>query len=234
MNKPDIESLRNQLHMLERAVRAVRANLEVLSVGTPATSAQAPGVIDCPLTALLNRPPSIDRRSVAPYDAFVPGACVAFPPRSDVITMMAEARGFTAPNVGTDAGSSCLMLRLQRKASPGPAWATLETEIAPAMIAPLSSLQVRIILSFQSRHWRPLGSYRVFLRLFFEKEHKDYYPKTFPALEVPIEGTYRITEEEFAVLPRLGVREARIIIGLPMLDEADYMAILSFFEVAGS
>ena len=234
MEKAGIESLRNQLHMLERAVRAVRANLEALTLIPEDTATLKATLLDCPLSALLGRPQLIDRRAVAPYEAITEGVCMAFPPRSDVVSVHVESRSFAADEARKNAGSSCLLLRVQRKGSGTPAWATLEADVHPSQLLACASLQARIILSFQSRGWRPLGSYRMFLRLFFEKEFKDYMPKSIPALDVPIEAAYRIGKEEFATLPRTGVHSARLIIGLPMAEDADYLAALSFFEVQGN
>ena len=53
------------------------------------------------------------------------------------------------------------------------------------------------------------------------------------ALDVPIEAAYRIGPEDYATLPRVGVQSARLIIGLPMVEDADYVAALSFFEAHG-
>ncbi|MFM7785266.1 MAG: hypothetical protein ACKPE6_11590 [Gammaproteobacteria bacterium] len=234
MKTPDIESLRNQLHMLERAVRAVRANLEALTLTPTEPEGSTQSLIDCALGNLLTRPLVIDRRTVGPYESITEGVCVAFPPRSDVVGVTVESRSFSAEEAGKGAGSSCLLLRVQRKGAGTPAWATLEADIDAPTLTTLSRIQARMILSFQSRGWRPLGSYRVLLRLFFDKEYKDYFPRTIPALDVPIEASYRIGPEDYAMLPRVGVQSARLIIGLPMVEDADYVAALSFFEVHGN
>lgn len=234
MEKTDIESLRNQLHMLERGVRAVRANLEARVISAVEPQQGTHRSVDCALGALLTRPLVIDRRVVGPYESITDGVCVAFPPRSDVVGVSIESRSFSAEEAGKGAGSSCLLLRVQRKGAGTPAWATLEADLDTPTLMGLARLQARMILSFQSRGWRPLGAYRVFLRLFFEKEFKDYFPRTIPALDVPIEATYRISVEDYATLPRIGVQSARLIIGLPMVEDADYVAALSFFEVHGN
>lgn len=236
MDKLKLESLRNQFYMLERTVRAMRVNLEEMALQAPGESGsgQARRLVPCPLSELLGRAYRFPRRAVVPYENIFEGVTVAFPPKSDTVSMGVESRGFAVDSSLEEPGSSCLILRVNRSANAGPAWATLETELALDDITSLSSMELRLILSFQNRGWRTLGAYRVFLRLFHGDEFKDYCPRSFPALDVPIEASYRIDAEEMATLPRLGVRGARLIVGLPMSDEADYTALLSHFELSGT
>lgn len=231
MDKTHYEAIRNQVYMLERAARAVRAQFEqlLLDADASATGRFPQPALDCPLTALLNGVRPISRRQYPPYEGIVEGVHVAYPATANTLELAAEVRSFQV-EPGPGSGGSCLLLHVRRLPGAGSAWATLETQLDAGALLALDALALRLILGFQSRAWPPLGSYRVFLRIFTEKGFQDFGARSFPALNVPIELTYAIPAEEFAAIPRAGVTGARIVIGLPLPEEADYTALLSHFE----
>ncbi|MCG5500823.1 hypothetical protein [Ectothiorhodospira lacustris] len=236
MKQEQHEKIINQLYRLERCMRSLRAEMESF-MEEPDTSRKPGGLtrIETPLTTLLHSATALPRRHQKPYESFFPGIHFAHPPTGNAVELTAETRGFKFPaenGQNQEEGASCLIIRVTRKSPREAAWVTLETELEPQALLTLNRLDIRIMMSFRNHSPVPLGNLRVFLRLFDEKGgFEDIGHKSFPALELPIEFTHTLDAEKLAQIPRQNLHKARLIIGLPMSDDADYAAILSFFEL---
>lgn len=235
MQHNDIESFHKQLHMLERTVRAMRANFEhriAMSGNSTVQRRALISSISCSLTNFLRSCHVIERKKYSPYENFTEGVCAAYPTKGNAVAVDLEARGFSHRHENETSGSTCLLVHIQRQAAT-PAWATLETEIDPATFFEHEAVEVRILLSFINKNWTALGTFRVSLGLITPEGFQDFEGRNFPALDVPIEMSWTLSPAQMALLPKSNLQKAKIIIGFPTPENAAYTAILSHFEILG-
>lgn len=236
MHHTDIESFRKQLYMLERTVRAMRANVEQRLLASEDSTFQQKEVVSAvssPLTHFLHSCHVIERKKYSPYENFTDGVCAAYPTKGNAVAVDLETRGFSYRHENETSGSSCLMLHVQRLSTATPAWATLEAEVDQALLFEHESVEIRILLSFINKNWTSLGTFRVSLGLFSPDGFQDLEARTFPALDVPLEMTWTLSPAQMALLPKTDIQKAKVIIGLPTPENASYTAILSHFEIFG-
>jgi hypothetical protein len=236
MHYNDIESFRKQLYMLERTVRALRANFEQRLASLeeePSLIRESISAMTCPLSHFLHSCHVLERKKYSPYENFAEGVCAAYPTKGNAVAVDLETRGFSHRHENETSGSTCLLLHVQRQSTATPAWATLEVEVDPALLFRHEALETRIILSFINKNWTSLGTFRVSLGLFSDAGFQDLEARTFPALDVPIEMAWTLSPTQMALLPKTDLQKAKIIIGLPTPENASYTAVLSHFEILG-
>lgn len=236
MQRTALDSLRNQLFMLERSVRAVRTLVEtsLFTVEPAASRDDLPRPIPCGLNELLETCHRIPPFSPAPYEELFSGMRLAYPPEPRAMALTAEARGFERTSTrADDRGSSCLLLRARTQASEKRPWLTLEIDLDKATLASCLSFEARMVFNLHSTTPLPSGHYLFFLRLFMDKGHEDHGAKTLPALDVPLELSYQLSGNELAALPLSAASRILLIIGIPVGSSGDTRFVASHFELTG-
>ncbi len=221
--------------MIERATRALRAHIEEqqeIQGHTGWAVMKAP--LETGLDNLLGSSNDIQPFSPGSYERFHPGVWLGY--GSDCKDFRVEIKTRCHPPVDhgqllADAGSSCLVMTVGCQVEASDMWLTLETELDIETVLACQSLEVGYILSFINVCSHPLGPVGLQLGVTHEESYKPEFRKTYPALDMPLELSYRLTADQLLDLPREGIKSLNLMMTLPVPVKGSYTAILSHFEV---
>ncbi len=232
----DTKKIRSQLYMLERATRALRVHLDEqqeVQGQTGWATLQKP--LDTGLSKLLGSCNDIEPSTPKPYEQFYPKLWLGFPGNREGFSVEVKSRCYPPldeSSFRTDVGSSCLVLTVDNQSEATDLWLNVETELDLSAITAGHGLEVNFILSFINSTPYPLGPIWAQLGVTVKGKHNPQFWKSLPALDVPIEMSYKLSAKQLLSLPKQEMEKLNFTLALPIPVSGSYTAVLSYFEVA--
>jgi len=231
------DRMQKQLYLLERSVRAMRADLEnelvsTRSLGQP-TDQTIP--IRSAMETQLTSGKPFSPISPAPYEHFIPGLSFGYVGES--AGNLVRVRGLSFERASLDNPidiSTCLVAEITVDETSTPDWLTFEVALEWQDIVRVKNLVAKFVWCFRSAPQPQLGNFQVGLRLKIGSEFSTHCTRSFPALDVPLEFSYGIDRKQWAELAVKKAVAAKLIILLPVASRAPYDFIVSHFEARGA
>jgi hypothetical protein len=238
-NRSEISQFRNQLYAIEKAIKIMRANLELAIQKDPAFLGSFPKLlpVNTSLESLLGGHRPFGPKAVMPYEEFVNGVCCSFDNSHPETRCTVQTIAFQdeIQNGQAATGSSCLSITLTHEPGIPVDSLYLETELDFKALRLVHDLKVTFVPSIRVADIQEVDNFSLFLRLYFGKEpHQDFAARTFPTLGTPLSFNYEITSQQFGQLPLDKATGARLVFRLPTRAGDQFELLMSSFAATGS
>jgi len=224
---------------MEKVLVTMRAYMDqyIQNAATEDTLGDLSLGVENSLETLLKRfSPEVKERQVQAYEEIVPGVCVGFSSEAGSFYCSAKTDTYhdDANIEDPAAGTSCLLIHPNLDPEHPLTYFTLETDVSIDGLREINNLTLDFVPAFNSRTDELVGSFSLFLRLYFpDSTHLDYHNQSYPVMGIPLGFSYHLQESQYEALPLGEAIGARIIINLPRSINDLNRILVSSFAIVG-